>query len=108
MKRRQRASRTEMLLIPCPYCGPRNDVEFTPGGEAHLTRPDPHAASDEEWGAYLYFRQNVKGLQLERWFHAYGCRRWFNVARDSVTHEIKAVYKMGEQAPTGAFHAGQP
>ena len=37
----------------------------------------------------------------ERWFHAHGCRRWFNVARDSVTHEIKSVYKMGEPPPAG-------
>ena len=85
-----------MLLIPCPYCGPRNDAEFSPGGEAHLARPDPLAASDDAWGEYLYYRKNTKGMQLERWFHAYGCRRWFNVARDSVTHEIAAVYAMGE------------
>jgi heterotetrameric sarcosine oxidase delta subunit len=89
-----------MLLIPCPWCGPRNDAEFTPGGEAHLARPvAPSNASDQQWGEYLYFRQNVKGPQLERWFHAHGCRRWFNVARDSVTHEIKLVYKMGEPPP---------
>jgi sarcosine oxidase subunit delta len=91
-----------MLLIPCPYCGPRNDSEFTPGGEAHIARPaDPQHASDGQWGEYLYFRKNVKGLQLERWFHAQGCRRWFNVARDSVTHEIKSVYRMGEPPPAG-------
>jgi heterotetrameric sarcosine oxidase delta subunit len=89
-----------MLLIPCPFCGPRNDVEFTPGGEAHIVRPaDPQGASDREWGEYLYFRKNVKGMQLERWFHAYGCRRWFNVARDSMSHEIAAVYPMGEPPP---------
>lgn len=87
-----------MLLIPCPYCGPRNDAEFTPGGEAHIARPDP-AASDQQWGDYLYFRKNIKGPQFERWFHAHGCRRWFNVARDSVTHEVNAVYKMGASAP---------
>ena len=80
-------------------CGERNDAEFTPGGEAHIARPDPRRATDQEWGEYLYFRKNIKGAQLERWFHAYGCRRWFNVARDSVTHEISAVYKMGEPPP---------
>ena len=87
-----------MLLIPCPYCGPRNDAEFTPGGEAHIARPDP-AVSDRQWGEYLYYRKNLKGPQLERWFHAYGCRRWFNVARDSVTHEITAGYAMGRLPP---------
>jgi heterotetrameric sarcosine oxidase delta subunit len=88
-----------MLLIPCPYCGPRNDSEFTPGGEAHIARPDAQRAGDSEWGEYLYFRQNIKGAQHERWFHAQGCRRWFNVTRDSITHEIIAAYRMGELPP---------
>ena len=89
-----------MLLIPCPYCGPRNDAEFTPGGEAHIARPAAaQAVTDQQWGEYLYFRKNIKGLQLERWFHAHGCRRWFNVARDTVTHKIYKVYKMGEPKP---------
>jgi heterotetrameric sarcosine oxidase delta subunit len=89
-----------MLTIPCPWCGPRPDSEFHPGGEAHLARPDPDAATDAQWGEYLYFRSNVKGMQRERWYHAYGCRRWFNVARDTVTHEIAAVYPMGGPPPT--------
>ncbi len=93
-----------MLLIPCPWCGPRNDAEFTPGGEAHIARPmDTLHNSDQQWGGHLYYRKNIKGMQLERWFHAYGCRRWFNVARDSVTHEIAAAYKMGEQPPDGSL-----
>ena len=85
-----------MLLIPCPWCGPRNDAEFMPGGEAHIARAaDPQQTSDRQWGEYLYFRKNIKGPQAERWFHAYGCRRWFNVERDSVTHEIRAAYPIG-------------
>ena len=88
-----------MLTIPCPWCGNRPDSEFTAGGEAHITRADPNASSDREWGAYMYFRDNVKGVQRERWYHAYGCRRWFNIVRDTVTHEIGAVYPMGEPPP---------
>jgi sarcosine oxidase subunit delta len=83
-----------MLLIPCPWCGPRNDAEFVAGGEAHVQRP-PTSVGDAEWGAYLYVRRNARGMQSERWFHAYGCRRWFNVARDTVTHEITRAYPMG-------------
>ena len=56
-------------------------------------------SDDQAWGEYLYYRKNIKGPQLERWFHAYGCRRWFNVARDSVTHEITAAYPMGAAPP---------
>jgi len=88
-----------MMLIPCPWCGPRPDAEFSAGGEAHITRPArPEAASDAEWGDYLYFRANVKGRQHERWYHAFGCRRWFNVERDTVTHDITSVYPMGAAA----------
>lgn len=90
-----------MLLIPCPYCGARNDAEFVAGGEAHLLRPDA-SVSDRAFGEYQYFRRNAKGVQAERWFHALGCRRWFNVVRDTVTHEIVRVYPMGAAPETQA------
>jgi heterotetrameric sarcosine oxidase delta subunit len=39
-----------MLIIPCPWCGPREQTEFAYGGEAHIVRPkDPDALSDEQW-----------------------------------------------------------
>ncbi|MBI1778691.1 MAG: sarcosine oxidase subunit delta [Proteobacteria bacterium] len=87
-----------MLLISCPWCGERAESEFRCGGEAHIHRPDPSVA-DAEWADYLFMRKNPKGLQLERWCHVQGCRRWFNVARDTVTHRILRVYRMGEPAP---------
>ena len=89
-----------MLLIPCPYCGARDETEFSYGGEAHIERPkQPEALSDEEWADYVFMRPNSKGVLLERWVHSHGCRRWFNLARDTVTYEIHAVYKMGEKPP---------
>ena len=89
-----------MLLIECPWCGPRGEDEFSFGGEAHIARPAvPAAESDAEWADYLFMRTNRRGLHFERWVHAHGCRRWFNVARDTVTHEIAAVYRMGEKPP---------
>lgn len=84
-----------MLHIPCPYCGPRDEVEFTYGGPAHVARPDL-AATDREWTRYLYQCENPKGPYRERWFHAYGCGRWFNAVRDTTTHDIHRVYPMGE------------
>ena len=33
-----------MLLIPCPWCGPRSQIEFTYGGDATSTRPTPRCA----------------------------------------------------------------
>ncbi|MEE8188962.1 MAG: sarcosine oxidase subunit delta [Kiloniellales bacterium] len=89
-----------MLLIPCPYCGPRSEEEFSYGNEAHIARPKaPEKLSDAEWAEYLFMRSNTKGVFLERWMHAQGCRRWFNVARDTVSYEILAVYEMGKKPP---------
>lgn len=86
-----------MLLIDCPYCGPRAESEFRCGGEGHIQRPGPHGeVTDETWADYLFYRQNPKAEHRERWVHAAGCRRWFNVARDTATHRIVAVYPMGE------------
>jgi sarcosine oxidase subunit delta len=76
-----------MLQIPCPHCGIRDETEYTFGGPAHVTRP-PATVSDTEWTDYLFNRDNPKGIHYERWCHSYGCGRWFNLARDTVTHDI--------------------
>lgn len=87
-----------MLLIDCPNCGPRPESEFRYGGEAHIERPGPHGdVTDERWADYLFFRSNPKGLHRERWCHDAGCRRWFNIARDTVSHRIFAAYPMGSR-----------
>jgi sarcosine oxidase subunit delta len=93
-----------MLLLTCPLCGPRAEIEFRYGGQTHIERPGPHGeVSDERWAEYLFIRENPKGEHRERWLHSGGCRRWFNVVRDTVTHQIVAVYNMGDAAPaTGA------
>jgi sarcosine oxidase, subunit delta len=89
-----------MLLIDCPYCGPRDEVEFRYGGQAHVARPkEPDTLSDAEWADYLFMRDNPKGPFRERWVHAAGCRRWFNMLRDTATHRIIAIYKIGETPP---------
>ena len=88
-----------MFLIHCPYCDEhREEEEFHASGEAHLPRPlDPDNCTDQEWGEYLYFRKNPRGVHRELWVHAAGCRKFFNVTRDTVTYEIKEVYKIGEK-----------
>ena len=55
--------------------------------------------SDDEWAEYLFMRKNIKGVQFERWNHAHGCRKWFNMVRDTSNDKIHAVYKMGEKPP---------
>jgi heterotetrameric sarcosine oxidase delta subunit len=79
-----------VLLITCPHCGPRDETEFTYGGEAGVPYPeDPDALSDEEWAEYLFVRANPRGAHAERWCHASGCRRWFDVVRDTVTQDMR-------------------
>ncbi len=81
------------MQIKCPFCGLRDEIEFTWGGEAHLTRPEnPESLSDEQWADYLFTRKNPKGIHHERWCHTYGCGSWFNLSRNTVSHKITRVY----------------
>jgi sarcosine oxidase subunit delta len=85
-----------MLLIKCPYCGERDESEFSFGGEGGITRPlNPDELSDEQWADYLFMRKNPRGSHDELWNHAQGCRRWFNVERDTVTYQIAAIRPIG-------------
>jgi sarcosine oxidase, subunit delta len=89
-----------MLLIACPHCGPRPEIEFRCGGEAHISRPvEPATVDDAAWANYLFYRTNPKGVHAERWLHAHGCQRWFNALRDTVSDRIIATYAMGEARP---------
>ena len=79
-----------MLHIPCPYCGPRDETEFHYGAGANIFYPEPSTATDEE---------NPKGWHAERWVHSAGCRRWFNVWRNTITHEFGPTYKPFTEQP---------
>jgi sarcosine oxidase subunit delta len=85
-----------MLLIPCPWCGPRSQIEFTYGGDATVKRPAPDAPA-QAWFEFIYLRDNPRGPHSELWHHGAGCRRWFRVERDTLTHDI-----LGSSPPGGA------
>ena len=52
-----------MLHIPCPFCGPRDETEFSCGGEAHILRPlAQNKISDTAFAEYLFLRDNSKGV----------------------------------------------
>jgi len=88
-----------MLLIKCPICGVDGDeLEFTYGHQAHIERPEP-GCSDADYEAYLFYRDNPKGVHAERWLHANGCGKWFHALRDTVTMEFKAFYGITEPRP---------
>ncbi|MCF8466416.1 MAG: sarcosine oxidase subunit delta [Sneathiella sp.] len=80
-----------MLRIDCPFCGLRDETEFTYGGDASRTRPPLDETRAEVWNDYVYQRPNPKGLHSEYWFHQHGCRSWLKITRDMVSHEITAV-----------------
>jgi sarcosine oxidase subunit delta len=96
-----------MLLIECPYCGERPELEFVYGGQAHIARSkSPAELSAQQWTDYLYQRDNVKGVHAERWRHTHGCGRFFNALRDTTTDHFITTYKAGEQRPV-APNAGK-
>jgi len=88
-----------MLILTCPYCGAAADeTELAPGGEAHLMRQGP-GSDDEAFEAYLFHRNNPKGVHIERWRHAHGCGKWFHAVRDTVTLEVFGTYAAQTFAP---------
>lgn len=77
------------MFIRCPWCGERDESEFRYGGQSHVDYPaEPAALDDTQWGTYLFIRDNPRGQFGERWVHTNGCRRWFNVVRDTATNEV--------------------
>ena len=95
-----------MLLIDCPYCGERPEIEFAYGGQAHIARARRarRTLDDQAWADFLYMRDNTKGVHAERWRHARGCGRFFNALRDTTTDHFLATYKTGEPRPDAAGH----
>ena len=81
-----------MLLLECPYCGAKcEETELSPGGEAHIKRYGP-GSSDQDFEAYLFMRENPKGVHFERWRHVYGCGKWFHAARCTQSLEVFGTY----------------
>ena len=97
-----------MLLITCPYCGARPEIEFRCGGEAHIARPPSPPASTMRPGRIISsIRTNPKGVHAERWLHAHGCQRWFNALRDTASDRIVATYAWARAGPTPQDVAGE-
>lgn len=71
-----------MLIVPCPWCGERAEIEFQSGGEAVDRPDDPMALDDAAAADWLFHRTNRKGVAREYWWHQYGCRQWFTLERD--------------------------
>ena len=97
-----------MLLISCPWCGPREQAEFDYGGQAGTPYPtEPHTLTDAEWARYLFVRDNPSGPFAELWVHTAGCRRWFGASRDTATNAITAVYRLGDHSQGSSTASGK-
>ena len=82
--------RAQCCLDPVPAlrAARRDRVQIRRAGRDGLPK-DPDALSDAEWVAYLFLRDNPKGAWRERWVHSAGCRRWFDITRDTLTNEFE-------------------
>ena len=94
------------FLLPCPNCGPRAVEEFVCAGEV-TTRPK-ESPSLEQLTAYLYLRRNVAGVQLEWWYHRFGCELWFQAERDTRTNEVLSTELAGRHASAGPAPEAAP
>ena len=75
-----------MKLMPCPINGLRPVSEFFYWGELR-EMPDPDAASDAEWAAYVFNRNGAAGIKREWWCHiASGV--WFIAERDTAADRV--------------------
>ena len=79
------------MLIPCPYCGPRDVAEFTYQGDANRVRPEPGSTDAEAWNVYVYDRLNSAGDHREIWQHSGGCRAHIVLTRSTLTHAISSA-----------------
>jgi sarcosine oxidase subunit delta len=77
------------FLLDCPNCGRRESAEFRYGGEL----PEPASEANAPPGG------NLPGVQRERWYHRFGCRRWLEVERDVRTNEVLRTRWLGEGRP---------
>lgn len=88
-----------MLILTCPACGiAADETDLVGGGEAHLKRSGPEA-SEAEFEAYLFQRENPRGVHFERWRHANGCGKWFHAARCTLTLEVFGTYSAQTTEP---------
>ena len=78
-----------MLIIDCPFCGPRDEREFEYCGPYREHRPDKmDNLSASDFIDYLIVPENPEGAGREFWWHKRGCGEWLLVVRDTKTHQV--------------------
>jgi sarcosine oxidase delta subunit len=53
-----------MFVIKCPYCGERDQTEFSCHGESHIARPEnPNEVSDKN-GESIFFLEVIQKARI--------------------------------------------
>jgi sarcosine oxidase, subunit delta len=87
-----------MQIFPCPFCGPRDEIEFHYVGEPKA-RPEPAGSiSDAAWAEYLWFNANPKGVGREIWLHL-TCMEMFVMTRDTALNATLSAEASARPAP---------
>ncbi len=78
-----------MQQFRCPFCGTRDQSEFTYVREV---APVPALdAAPADWQRFVYARDNPCGAHAEWWHHNHGCRQILEIVRDTLTHEVLEI-----------------
>ncbi len=96
---RRRRGGALMLLIRCPWCGERDEVEFRYGGAAHVAYPARPRGARRRGLEPLPLLPPEPAGPVRR---SAGCTppaagRWFNVVRDTTTHAVAGSCLPGER-----------
>ena len=76
--------------MTCPINGPRPVSEFFYYGELR-PMPDPQAAGDDAWAAYVFNRNGAPGIKHEWWYHL-PSGVWFVAERDTAADQVLRTY----------------
>ena len=79
-----------MQQLPCPWCGPRAQIEFSYVRDWQAV-PAGWPEADAPALERIYLRSNHIGWHIELWQHSAGCRGWLKLLRHNLTHEVRAA-----------------
>ena len=90
-----------MLLIRCPYCGERPEIEFRHGGRgAHRAPARSGVAVATPNGRTIFTTAPIRrACTPSAGATSHGCGRFFNALRDTISDFFLTTYKLGEPRP---------
>ena len=84
-----------MLLIDCPYCGERDESEFSYGGRCIVYPPLDSSTTRGDWHRAIHLHDGSQNVINEYWYHEFGCEQWIGIKRDIESHEITSTSTAG-------------